>query len=172
MNGKEQTMWFSSPETRPPHTTERYLVHLVTQDRRLPRRQEAEGENFVDFAGKTRSALVDHEEVQAWAAGWRSWIYCKSVSEIKDISHAEAYSYQISCVTDPIHVLRYGVYAVNDSGRRRIYGYAEVTQRLLLNARVRGSSSWWWLDFASWILILLCFGQRNSPSGRTVGCMT
>ena len=54
---------------RPPHSTDRYLVHLVTEDRRLPRRQEAEGEHFVDCTGKTRSALVDHEEVQAWAAG-------------------------------------------------------------------------------------------------------
>jgi len=41
----------------------------VTEDRRLPRRQEAEGESFVDRAGKTRTALVDHKEVQAWAAG-------------------------------------------------------------------------------------------------------
>ena len=74
MNVKEQAMRLSFPETRPPHSTDRYLAHLVTEDRRLPRRQEAEGENFVDFVGKTRSALVDHEEVQAWAAGWRSWI--------------------------------------------------------------------------------------------------
>eukprot|EP00434_Breviolum_minutum_P044964 symbB.v1.2.040219.t1/scaffold7081.1/size14668/2 len=58
-----------------------YLVHLVTEGRRLPRRQEAEGETFVDRAGKTRSALVDHEEVQAWASGSKEAI-------IASVSHA------------------------------------------------------------------------------------
>ena len=78
--------------------------------------------------------------------------------------------------TEPIHVLRYGAFAgiaivlLEGIG----YGYGEVTQRLLISVRVRGSSSLWWLDrgfrFASWILMF--FGQRDIPSGRTVGCMT
>ena len=57
-----------------PQIFDRYLVHLMTEDRRLPRRQEAETAQFVDRAGKTSSALVSHEEIQAWAAGWRNWI--------------------------------------------------------------------------------------------------
>ena len=35
------------------------------------------------------------------------------------------------------------VYAGNDSGRYRIYGHREVTQRLLISVRARGSSSLW-----------------------------
>eukprot|EP00434_Breviolum_minutum_P034490 symbB.v1.2.030531.t1/scaffold3451.1/size56373/2 len=58
-----------------------YLVHLITEDRRLPRRQEAETAQFVDRAGKTRSALVNHEEIQAWAAGSKEAI-------IASVSHA------------------------------------------------------------------------------------
>ena len=84
--------------------------------------------------------------------------------------------FQLSYVTDPIDVLRYGVYAGNDSGRYRIYGYGEVTQRLLISVRARGSSSWWWLDrgfcFAFRILMFFLAKGTCSPSGRTVGCMT
>eukprot|EP00434_Breviolum_minutum_P016480 symbB.v1.2.014527.t1/scaffold1031.1/size143042/2 len=58
-----------------------YLFHLMTEDRRLPRRQEAEGDFFVDRTGKTRSALVDHDEVRAWAAGSKEAI-------IASVSHA------------------------------------------------------------------------------------
>ena len=45
----------------------RYLRSLLDADGRFPRRQEAETTTFTDAAGASRSALVSHEEVQAWA---------------------------------------------------------------------------------------------------------
>ena len=45
----------------------RYLTSLLKADGRFPRRQEAETTTFTDAAGASRSALVSHEEVQAWA---------------------------------------------------------------------------------------------------------
>ena len=45
----------------------RYLRSLLDADGRFPRRQEAETTTFTDATGASRSALVSHEEVQAWA---------------------------------------------------------------------------------------------------------
>ena len=45
----------------------RYLRSLLDADGRFPRRQEAETMTFTDATGASRSALVSHEEVQAWA---------------------------------------------------------------------------------------------------------
>ena len=75
-----------------------YLVHLVTEDRRLPRRQEAEGENFVDSAGKTRSALVDHEEVEAWAAGSKEAIIASVSHAWEAREHPDPCGYQLEMV--------------------------------------------------------------------------
>ena len=47
----------------------RYLRSLLDADGRFPRRQEAETATFTDATGASRSALVSHEEVQAWADG-------------------------------------------------------------------------------------------------------
>ena len=47
----------------------RYLRSLLDADGRFPRRQEAETTTFTDATGASRSALVSHEEVQAWADG-------------------------------------------------------------------------------------------------------
>ena len=75
-----------------------YLVHLVTQDRRLPRRQEAGGENFVDSTGKTRSALVDHKEVQAWAAGSKEAIIVSVSHAWEAREHPDPCGYQLEWV--------------------------------------------------------------------------
>ena len=45
----------------------RYLRSLLDADGRFPRRQEAETTTFTDATGASRTALVSHEEVQAWA---------------------------------------------------------------------------------------------------------
>ena len=45
----------------------RYLRSLLDADGRFPRRQEAESTTFTDATGASRTALVSHEEVQAWA---------------------------------------------------------------------------------------------------------
>ena len=45
----------------------RYLRSLLDSDGRFPRRQEAETTTFTDATGASRTALVSHEEVQAWA---------------------------------------------------------------------------------------------------------
>ena len=45
----------------------RYLGSLLDADGRFPRRQEAETTTFTDATGASRTALVSHEEVQAWA---------------------------------------------------------------------------------------------------------
>ena len=40
---------------------------MLDADGRFPRRQEAETTTFTDATGALRTALVSHEEVQAWA---------------------------------------------------------------------------------------------------------
>eukprot|EP00434_Breviolum_minutum_P035298 symbB.v1.2.031237.t2/scaffold3603.1/size59761/3 len=75
-----------------------YLFHLVTEDRRLPRRQEAEGESFVDLAGKPRTALVDHKEVQAWAAGSKEAIIVSVSHAWEAREHPDPCGYQLEQV--------------------------------------------------------------------------
>jgi len=58
-----------------------YLMSLLDADGRFPRRQEAETTTFTDAAGASRSALVSHEEVQAWADEPKRAVICS-------ISHA------------------------------------------------------------------------------------
>lgn len=47
----------------------RYLRTLLDTNGRFPRRQEAENMTFIDPSGASRSALVSHEEVEAWVNG-------------------------------------------------------------------------------------------------------
>eukprot|EP00434_Breviolum_minutum_P041225 symbB.v1.2.036668.t1/scaffold5227.1/size29621/1 len=58
-----------------------YLRSLLDADGRFPRRQEAETTTFTDATGASRSALVSHEEVQAWADEPKRAVICS-------ISHA------------------------------------------------------------------------------------
>ena len=54
-------------------------MSLLDADGRFPRRQEAETMTFTDATGASRSALVSHEEVQAWADGCHD---CQLVFEL------------------------------------------------------------------------------------------
>ena len=51
------------------HRILRYLRTLLDTNGRFPRRQEAENMTFIDPSGASRSALVSHEEVEAWVNG-------------------------------------------------------------------------------------------------------
>ena len=87
-----------------------------------------------------------YADVRARASGWRRWISFKVFSPFTNLY------FQLSCETDPIHLLRYGVCAGIDSGRCRVYGYVDVTVPTTESVRVRGSRSWswWWLDLGLW----------------------
>jgi len=58
-----------------------YLRTLLDTNGRFPRRQEAENMTFIDPSGASRSALVSHEEVEAWVNGSKDAIICS-------VSHA------------------------------------------------------------------------------------
>eukprot|EP00438_Fugacium_kawagutii_P031798 Skav231004 [mRNA] locus=scaffold1822:270576:279663:- [translate_table: standard] len=83
----------------------RYLVHLLLSKRLLPRRQEAQEENFTKD-GETRTALVSHEELQRWSEGTHDALICSISHAWETREHPDPCKHQLQQVVN--HAVLYG----------------------------------------------------------------
>ena len=71
-----------------------WLRDLMSRQRPLPRRQEADSETFT-VGRETRSALVSHEEIRDWASGTRQAVICSISHAWETREHPDPCRYQL-----------------------------------------------------------------------------
>eukprot|EP00435_Cladocopium_sp_Y103_P070840 s287_g36.t1 len=77
----------------------KYMVQLARSKRPLPRRQEAESQQFTSD-GKTHSALVSHDEIRSWAAGTQNAIICSISHAWETREHPDPCRYQLQQIVE------------------------------------------------------------------------
>eukprot|EP00435_Cladocopium_sp_Y103_P071958 s287_g38.t2 len=82
------------------------MFELARSKRPLPRRQEAESQQFTSD-GKTQSALVSHDEIRSWAAGTQNAIICSISHAWETREHPDPCRYQLQQIVN--HAALYGL---------------------------------------------------------------
>ena len=75
------------------------MLELARSKRPLPRRQEAESQQFT-CDGKTQSALVSHDEIRSWAAGIQNAIICSISHAWETREHPDPCRYQMQHIVE------------------------------------------------------------------------
>ena len=121
----------------------RYLRSLLDADGRFPRRQEAETTTFTDTTGASRTALVSHEEVQAWADECHD---CQLVEfwNLKKTSPVSAAtsSFESSEVQETLEALKVARSMQIEAAIWEI-PLAQSSQQLKQSKSIQKQSDWW-----------------------------